>query len=215
MTKSRAAMEIGMTNMGIAEAMKTDRRFFEDVHQLLATMTDDVEQALYATALRGNVEAQKFWLTNRDQENWANRSRVEANYQIAPGVFNKEGWSPAIRRKLAAFDNRGQAAIEITVAAGSFEEVDVTLPENMDEGVLQFIKVVAADSTDSSIAINTPAGSILTWLNFDPSTAARYYQNVSIMNDELGLVDHKFTMRVINDDAQSADYEIWMRIKAT
>jgi hypothetical protein len=140
---------------------------------------------------------------------------AEANYQIAPGVFNKEGWSPAIRRKLAAFDNRGQAAIEITVAAGSFEEVDVTLPENMDEGVLQFIKVVAADSTDSSIAINTPAGSILTWLNFDPSTAARYYQNVSIMNDELGLVDHKFTMRVINDDAQSADYEIWMRIKAT
>lgn len=77
MTKSRAAMEIGMTNMGITEAMKTDRRFFEDVHQLLATMTDDVEQALYATALRGNVEAQKFWLTNRDQDNWANRSRVE------------------------------------------------------------------------------------------------------------------------------------------
>ena len=77
------------------------------------------------------------------------------------------------------------------------------------------IKVVAADSIDSSIVINTPAGSIMTWLNFDPSTAARYYQNVSIMNDEAGLVDHTFTLRVINDDAQSADYEIWMRIKAT
>ena len=140
---------------------------------------------------------------------------AEANYQIAPGVFNKEGWSPAIRRKLAAFDNRGYTAIEVTVGALSFEDITVTLPDNMDEGVLQFIKVVAADSTDSSISINTPAGNIMTWANFDPSTAARFYQNISIMNGEAGLVGHEYTLRDPNDDAQPADYEIWMRIKAT
>ena len=145
----------------------------------------------------------------------ATKEAAEANYQIAPGVFNTEGWKPDLQRLLMSYDNRGQTAIEVTVGALSFEDIDITLPDNMDECVLQYIKVVAAASTDSSISISTPAGNIMTWLNFDPSTAARFYQNISIMNDEAGLVDHKFTMRVINDDAAPADYEIWLRMKAT
>lgn len=76
-SRSRAARSVGMTNSGIRQAMIADDRFREDVEQVLAERNDDVEQALYETALRGNVEAQKFWLTNRADSEWANRSRVE------------------------------------------------------------------------------------------------------------------------------------------
>lgn len=77
MTRSRAAVEVGMTNMGIDEAMRNDRLFREDVQQILDIMTDDVEQAMYVSAVKGSVEAQKFWLVNRSEDRWANRSRVE------------------------------------------------------------------------------------------------------------------------------------------
>lgn len=76
-SRSRAARAVGMTNSGIRQAMAADARFREDVEQVMAERNDDVEQALYETAMRGNVEAQKFWLTNRDDSEWANRSRVE------------------------------------------------------------------------------------------------------------------------------------------
>lgn len=76
-SKSRAASAIGMSNLGIRDAMLADRRFAEDVSQIIAERTDDVEEALYQTAMKGNVEAQKFWLTNQREDEWANRSRVE------------------------------------------------------------------------------------------------------------------------------------------
>lgn len=147
----------------------------------------------------------------------ATKEAAEANYQIAPGVFNKEGWKPDLQRLLMSYDNRGQAAIEVTVAGGDAENILVTLPDNMDEGVLQYLRIYAAGNTDSSLGISTPTAQVLTWPNFDPSdgTGAKWLTNVSIINDDAGLVAHQFTIRVVNNEAFSSDYEIWLRVKAT
>lgn len=147
----------------------------------------------------------------------ATKEAAQANYQIAPGVFNKEGWSPDLRRMLRSYDNRGGAAIEVSVAAGMTEDVEVTLPDDMDEGILQYMQVSAAASGDTTIRLLAGTNVVLNWQNFDPSVAAgaRWYTLTSIMDYNLGLTDHKFTLQVTNNDAAPADYRIWLRVKAS
>lgn len=147
----------------------------------------------------------------------ATTEAAQANYQIAPGVFNREGWSPDLRRMLRSYDNRGGAALEVSVAAGGTEEVEVTLPSDMDEGILQYMQVYAAASGDTTIRILADTHEVMAWPNFDPSvvTGARWHQLVSIFDAALGLTDHKFKIEVTNNDAAPADYQIWLRVKAS
>lgn len=109
MTRSRAATLLGVTNMTVREVMKRDRRFAEDVEQILAERNDDVEEALLKTALSGNVEAQKFWLTNRDEMTWANRSRVEHTGRHGGPIEIATQATLALRNALLDEQTRGLA----------------------------------------------------------------------------------------------------------
>lgn len=114
-SRSRAATELGMTNLGIRDAMLADRRFAEDVDQILAERTDDVEEALFHSALKGNVEAQKFWLTNRREGEWANRSRVEHTGRDGGPIAVATQATIALRNALLAPETRELAVDFIDV----------------------------------------------------------------------------------------------------
>lgn len=147
----------------------------------------------------------------------ATTEAAEANYQIAPGQFNTEGWKPDVQRMLQSFDNRGRAPLEVTVAAGDTEQIEVVLPDNMDEAVLQYLLVFAPDSSDSTVLILAGGVQVLELANIDASGAPgyRYLQNVSIINDAAGLTAHTFFIRITNNDAAPADYQVYLRVKAT
>jgi hypothetical protein len=146
----------------------------------------------------------------------ATKEEAEANYPVSPGVFNDEGWKPDIAAYLMALDNRLSDPYEITVNAGSQETFEVRLPDNMNECVLQYMRVEAANSTDTTVRISTDDNGYA-WEHFDPSVSpgAVHLQNVTICNNSTPLTDHKFRVQVANNDVQSADYQIWIRVKAT
>lgn len=147
----------------------------------------------------------------------ATSEAAQANYQTAPGVFNKEGWKPDLQRMLQSYDNRGQTPIELTVGAGDTEQIAVALPDNMDEGVLQYLRVLSSTSSDTTLRVLADSVECLSWQNFDALTppGARYMQNVSIINDNDGLPDHEFILELTNNDGAPSDYQIWLRVKAT
>lgn len=142
------------------------------------------------------------------------KEAAESNYQVAPGVFNKEGWSPDIRRMLMSFDNRGQVAFEVTVAGGGTEYVDVVMPSNMTEGVLQFLRVFTSSSDDTTIRIGV-AGLVVSG-DYSSEPGIAYRQNMTIINEDgRGFPDNTFTIEVKNNAGASSDYQIWLRVKAT
>ena len=126
-SKSRAASALGMTNLGIRDAMLADKRFAEDVLQVIAERTDDVEEALYQTAMKGNVEAQKFWLTNQREDEWANRSRVEHTGRDGEPIAIATQATIALRQVLLDTETRELAVdfIDAQLAPGT---VDRGLP---------------------------------------------------------------------------------------
>lgn len=125
-TRSRAASAIGMTNVGIKSAMREDRRFAEDVAQVLATMTDDVEMALFQTAMHGSVEAQKFWLTNRAEDEWANKARVEHTGRDGGPIAIATQATAALRSVLLSLDTRERAL--------DFIEAELAPPLELEAG---------------------------------------------------------------------------------
>jgi len=144
----------------------------------------------------------------------ATEEGAESNYQIAPGLFNTEGWSPDLRRMLQAYDNRDGDPLTVTVAAGGTENLAVVLPDNMDEGVLQYM-LIQATSADSTIRIYANAVLVLVLTNIDASSGYRIHYHVTIADDAAGLTNHTFTIEVTNNSGASSDYEFYMRVKAT
>jgi hypothetical protein len=51
-------------------ALAADQTFQREYEMALALRDDEVEQALHKKARKGNVTAQKFWLTNRRPDRW-------------------------------------------------------------------------------------------------------------------------------------------------
>ena len=146
----------------------------------------------------------------------ATNEKAESNYPVSPGVFNKEGWKPSVHAHLMALDNRKTDPYEISVDAMGNDSFEVQLPDNMTECVLQYMRVEAADSDDTTIRINTDDNGYV-WENFNPSVSpgATHLQNITICNNAAPLSDHKFQVQVSNNAATPADYQIWIRVKAT
>lgn len=76
-SRTRAAQQCGVTIRTVREAMAADEEFGEAVEHIESFRDDEVVEALHRTAIKGNVEAQKFWLTNRVRQEWANRQTHE------------------------------------------------------------------------------------------------------------------------------------------
>lgn len=139
----------------------------------------------------------------------------QSNYATGPGVFNKEGWSPDLRRMLQAYDNRNTDPLTVTVASGDSEDVSVVLPPNMDECVLQYLRITSTSSTDTTVKIYANSLLVLQLSNIDASAGYRTHYHVTIADDADKLADHTFTIEVTNNDGASSDYQIYLRVKAT
>lgn len=76
-SRSDAAVAAGVSIAAVRYAIRTDDEFKHLVNDAEAAKVEAVEAALFRKAVQGNVEAQKFYLTNRAREEWANRHAVE------------------------------------------------------------------------------------------------------------------------------------------
>ena len=61
---------------------RKSKRFKEKVLVIIDSRTQVVEDALYATALGGNVGAQIFWLKNRAKDRWKDKFEYDVPEDI-------------------------------------------------------------------------------------------------------------------------------------
>ena len=78
-------------NMGIATGTIYEyKNKYPEIQEALRRGKDvadyEVENALYRTALNGNVTAQIFWLKNRRADRWRNALRMEAKVEANVAV---------------------------------------------------------------------------------------------------------------------------------
>lgn len=73
-----AAAAAGTSPRTIERHLEASKTFRDQVSQAELTINETVENALYQSAISGNVVAQQVWLYNRQPERWRDaRSRVE------------------------------------------------------------------------------------------------------------------------------------------
>jgi len=72
-----AARAVGVCGLTVEKRMKKDVKFREAVFRAEKEANEGVEDALYQSAMRGNVVAQQVWLYNRCPELWADRRQVD------------------------------------------------------------------------------------------------------------------------------------------
>jgi len=61
---------IGVSRMGEFKERMRNKEYRERVDEALKLRTEIVEDALFVTAVGGNVQAQRFFLINRGKERW-------------------------------------------------------------------------------------------------------------------------------------------------
>ena len=71
--RSQAAKRIGLCIQTIINYMNGNPEFAELVDEAEMHVDDNVENALYETAIGGHHQAQQFWLTNRRPHIWQDR----------------------------------------------------------------------------------------------------------------------------------------------
>ena len=56
--------------------MNNNKKFAAEVAQAETDANELVEQAMFSSALKGNVTAQQVWLYNRDPEHWQDKRNI-------------------------------------------------------------------------------------------------------------------------------------------
>lgn len=125
-TRTAACSEVGVTFATVRRIIREDHEFAQDVADAEAIKVEAVEQALFATALKGNVEAQKFYLTNRAREEWANRQSVEHTGRDGGPIAIATAATIALQNVLSAPDTR--------IAALDFIETELAPTKELDAG---------------------------------------------------------------------------------
>ena len=80
---TKACEEANISRNAIWEWRKKSKRFDNKVNSIIDSRTQSVEDALFSSAVKGNVAAQIFWLKNRAKERWKDKFE----YDI-PGDIN-------------------------------------------------------------------------------------------------------------------------------
>ena len=80
---SDACKAANVSRNTIWEWRKKLKRFDKKVNSIIDSRTQSVEDALFSSAVKGNVAAQIFWLKNRAKERWKDKFE----YDI-PGDMN-------------------------------------------------------------------------------------------------------------------------------
>lgn len=85
--RTHAAELIGVSHAAVTEHMKRFSEFEDAVSEAEMARVDEVEEALFETALNGNVVAQQTVLFNRRPDQWADRSLLRSRLEaISAGV---------------------------------------------------------------------------------------------------------------------------------
>jgi len=85
LTEEQIALGIGI-NIKTLRARKRKYKEFQDaLSQGKAQGVQNISNALYQNAMEGHFPAQKFYLCNRDKENWQDKPDIENN--IAPTII--------------------------------------------------------------------------------------------------------------------------------
>lgn len=79
----KAAEIVGVSYPTVWTHLKSDPAFAEAVSQAEMAKLDEVEEALYETALAGNVTAQQVVLYNRRPDEWADQRMLKAKLEAA------------------------------------------------------------------------------------------------------------------------------------
>lgn len=79
----RAAEMVGLSYGTIARHMDREPDFARAVSEAEAAKIDEVEEALYETAIAGNVTAQQVVLYNRRSEAWADQRMIKSRLEAA------------------------------------------------------------------------------------------------------------------------------------
>lgn len=82
--RGAAARAIGVTPAAIRHHAKLNPDFDDKVNQAEMDACEPIEDAIYTSALEGNLGAQVFWLTNRGAGRWENtqRTKVEQKGEV-------------------------------------------------------------------------------------------------------------------------------------
>ena len=80
---SDACKAANISRNTIWEWRKKSKRFDKKVNSIIDSRTQSVEDALFSSAVKGNVAAQIFWLKNRAKDRWKDKFE----YDI-PGDIN-------------------------------------------------------------------------------------------------------------------------------
>jgi len=79
---SDACKSANVSRNTIWEWRKKSKRFDNKVSSIIDSRTQSVEDALFASALKGNVIAQIFWLKNRAKDRWKDKFEYDIPGEI-------------------------------------------------------------------------------------------------------------------------------------
>lgn len=72
----------GLSRMTIWRWREKSKLFKAKVLSIIDSRTQTVEDALYMSAIKGNVTAQIFWLKNRGGDRWKDKHKIEGSAEL-------------------------------------------------------------------------------------------------------------------------------------
>ena len=75
--RSHACTKVGISRVTFNKWFKDNKKFAEEVLQAEMDANELIEQALFKTALKGNVTAQQVWLYNRNPGSWQDMRNIK------------------------------------------------------------------------------------------------------------------------------------------
>lgn len=90
LTEEQIASVLGINWKTLAARKKKYTEFMEALQAGKALGIQAVTNAVFESAITGNFPAQKFYLCNRDKENWKDKQEIDANVDKTVTIIHYE-----------------------------------------------------------------------------------------------------------------------------
>jgi hypothetical protein len=90
--RTQACKKAGISRPTFNKCMNNNKKFAAEVAQAESDANELVEQAMFSSALKGNVTAQQVWLYNRDPDRWSDKRNSQLDiqkFEFEVGEFKK------------------------------------------------------------------------------------------------------------------------------
>lgn len=90
--RTQACKKAGISRPTFNKYMNNNKKFAAEVAQAETDANELVEQAMFSSALKGNVTAQQVWLYNRDPDRWSDKRNSPLDiqkFEFEVGEFKK------------------------------------------------------------------------------------------------------------------------------